>query len=427
MGGQASRVFAALSSVVLCLALSVWWPCLADPIATKESRMPEIAERIASTPFPRIGTTWHAVRGDRSDASLLRHDLVITGPHWYGLRYDEKPGDVPERFTPESMARARERVAAMRRLHPHAVLIASIAFFEYSDLSDNHPWYLRWNEAQHKEQWWYKRRGDLVQFWPGTYRMDLGNLDYQARIVAQIREVREAGLDGVFIDNLGMAGMALTKGVDERPAWIGFFKKIREACGDDFLLIANGGLLTPWAAPYLNGAMFEGLNYGADTDWDQVVGQMQEMVKAQPEPHVDYLERFERTGDDDGWPGDPERGLPPATRDPAARRWSLALALTVGDYYYLFSDSTHHAHDWYSEYDLKIGLPLGPGERVNSHVWRRHYEKGLVVVNLPGAAEPYQADVGMRSLDSFTGERGTRFSLPPGDGRILIPLERLGG
>ena len=72
-------------------------------------------------------------------------------------------------------------------------------------------------------------------------------------------------------------------------------------------------------------------------------------------------------------------------------------------------------------------MPLGPGERVNSHVWRRHYEKGLVVVNLPGAAEPYQADVGMRSLDSFTGERGTRFSLPPGDGRILIPLERLGG
>jgi len=45
---------------------------------------------------------------------------------------------------------------------------------------------------------------------------------------------------------------------------------------------------------------------------------------------------------------------------------------------------------------------------------------------LPGAAEPYQADVGMRSLDSFTGERGTRFSIASGDGRILIPLESLG-
>lgn len=395
----------------------------------RESRMSDLVRRVKETPFPRIGTTWHAVRGDRSDASYLRHDLLINGPWWYGLRYEEREGDIPEGFTPESAEQATRRVAAIRMLCPNAVLIASIAFFESSGLAADHPWYLRYDEKLHKPQWWYKKEqgGDRVQFWPGTYRMDLANSGYRARIIQQISGLKGVGIDGVFIDNLGLAGMALRSGVDERDAWISFFKGIREACGEDFVIIANGGLLTPWAAPYLNGLMYEGFGHGPDTDWDDLISQLQEIEEVQPEPRINYIERFERTGGDDGWPGDPERGLPPVERDAAARRWSMALSLTVGDYYYLFADSTHHAHDWYSAYDRKIGLPLAAGERVNSHVWRREYEKALVVVNLPGAAEPHEVEVEKLALDAFAGERGTRFTIPPGDGRILIPIDQLKG
>ena len=415
-----TKLTAGFALLLLCLVAAGF----AAPNCPDE-RIAELSRRIAQTPHPRIGTTWHKVRGDGSDGSMLRHDLVINGPWWYGLEYEEKPDDVPERFTPGSLERARARVGHIRALYPHALLIASIPFFENGGLPENHPWYLRYDEKLHKPQWWLKRDGDRLMFWPDTWRMDIANREYQQRIIQQICGLKEAGLDGVFIDNLALAGMALRAGVDERQAWISFFQGIRDACGDDFFIIANGGLLTPWAAPYLNGAMFEGFGYGADTDWDKVIGQMQEMAAQQPEPHIDYIERFERQGDDDGWPGDPERGLPPAKREASSRRWSLALALTIGDYYYLFSDSTHHAHDWYQEYDRKIGLPRGPGERVSSHLWRREFENALVVVNLPGAEATYEVDLPQPAIDSFTDERGAHFTVPPGDGRILIPLSKL--
>lgn len=98
----------------------------------------------------------------------------------------------------------------------------------------------------------------------------------------------------------------------------------------------------------------------------------------------------------------------------------MCYTLIVGDFYYLFSDSTSHQHDWYPEYDVKIGLPTGPGERINAHVWQRQYEKALVVMNLPDATEPYQVKLSTSARDSFTGETGTRFTIPPGDGRILV-------
>jgi hypothetical protein len=101
----------------------------------------------------------------------------------------------------------------------------------------------------------------------------------------------------------------------------------------------------------------------------------------------------------------------------------MCYALIAGDYYYLFSDSTSHRHDWYPEYDVKIGRPTEAGKRVGDHVWRRQYEKALVVVNLPGARGPFTAPVGHEARDSLTGETGIEFIIPPGDGRILVTSE----
>jgi hypothetical protein len=109
--------------------------------------------------------------------------------------------------------------------------------------------------------------------------------------------------------------------------------------------------------------------------------------------------------------------------DDAARRWSLSYSLCIGDFYYLFSDNTSHRHDWYPEYDVKIGLPTEPGEQINSHVWQRRYEKALVVVNLPGATAPYEVKLDKPANDSLTGRFGTSFRISPGEGRILVTSE----
>jgi hypothetical protein len=167
--------------------------------------------------------------------------------------------------------------------------------------------------------------------------------------------------------------------------------------------LANAGYAVgeyDFAAPYLNGMMYESGWSHNRTQWDDCIAKMQ------------HTQSFETADDqpDRAVRGNPlaragraiERGQKPPA-DPQALRWSLCYALTIGDFYYLFSDNTSHRHDWYPEYDVKIGLPLAARQRLGSHVWQRQYEKALVVVNLPGAAGPYEVKLDKPAQDSLTG------------------------
>ncbi|KPL11284.1 hypothetical protein AMJ85_03940, partial [candidate division BRC1 bacterium SM23_51] len=224
--------------------------------------------------------------------------------------------------------------------------------------------------------------------------------------------LKKVGVDGVFYDNLR----------NEKEAWIAFLGEVRATVGDDFLILANAGYAVgtyDFAAPYLNGMMYESGWGHKRTQWDECIAAMQHTQSLLREPRISLIERFEEIRRKAGWPNDPKRGQrPPA--DPAARRWSLCYALVIGDFYYLFSDNTSHRHDWYPEYDVKIGLPLGPGKRLTSYVWQRQYEKALVVVNLPGASASYEVNLSQPARDSLTGRIGTAFPIPPGDGGILV-------
>ncbi len=355
----------------------------------------------AATPYPRIAMLWSPVRGDRSVESMARHDLIMTGVGGFGLRYDRQPTGLAEGFTADSVVQARRRIAELRSLRPNAPILAELYFYEYGEswLPEDHPW-------------WLRKEGKRQQFWPGTYRMDWSNAEFRRHVVRLTAALKEVGLDGVFYDNLR----------EEPEPWVAFLKEVRQAVGDDFLLLANSGYAVGkhnFAAPYLNGIMYEsGWSHGR-TEWDDCIAKMRRTESLLRRPTISVIERFEDTGSRAGWPGNPDRGKKPPA-DPQARRWSLCFALTVGDFYYLFADNTSHQHDWYPEYDVKIGLPTAPGERVRSHVWRRTYEKAIVVVNLPGAAESYEVKLERPGLDSLTGRTGARFHLAPGDGAIFL-------
>ncbi|UCD53609.1 MAG: hypothetical protein JSW27_03270 [Phycisphaerales bacterium] len=263
--------------------------------------------------------------------------------------------------------------------------------------------------------WWLRRDGRRQQFWPGTYRMDWNNPEYRHHVVKLTAALEEIGFDGVFYDNLR----------DEPGPWVAFLREVRQAVGDDFLILANAGYAVgrhDFAAPYLNGMMYESGWSHKRTEWDDCIRKMQHTESLLREPKISLIERFEETGSRAGWPGDPNRGKKPPA-DPQARRWSLCFALTVGNFYYLFSDNTSHQHDWYPEYDTKIGLPATPAARINAYVWRRPYDKALVVVNLPGAATPYKVTLDAPARDTLTGRTGTAFTIPPGDGMILLEEE----
>ena len=352
------------------------------------------------TPYPRICMFWTPVRGDRSLQGHLRHDLIVTSVDWLGLEWDREPEGLADGFTPESVEAAKRKLAEIRAQNPDVVLVCELNFYEYHDraLPADHPW-------------WLRVEGEKEQFWPGTHRMDWYNPEYREHIVKQTVALKEAGVPGVYYDNLR----------DEAEPWIAMLTEVRARCGDDFLILANYGYAIDdydFAAPYLNGIMYEsGFSHGR-TEWDDTIAAMQHTASLLRPPTISCIERFEDIEEGDEGPLPKRRR--PAERDAAARRWSMGYSLIIGDYYYLFSDNTFHGHDWYPEYDVTIGLPLAAGERVSSHVWQRKYEKALVVVTLPGAKEPYEVKLERPARDSFTGESGVQFTVAPGDGRILV-------
>lgn len=343
---------------------------------------------------------WAPVRGDRSIASYARHDLIMIGAGGLRLKPNGKPPGLADGFTPESLKVAQERVAEIRRRNPDTVILADLLFYEYPD---------HWLPADHP--WWLRVDGRRQQFWPGTHRMNWNLPDYRHHVVEQTVALKQLGVDGVFYDNVR----------DDPKPWTAFLQEVRRRVGNRFLILANAGYAVgryDFAAPYLNGIMYESGWSHNRTDWDDCIEKMQRTQSLLRKPTISVIERFEEIRNHAGWPGDPRRGQKPAA-DPAARCWSECYALIIGDFYYLFSDNTSHRHDWYPDYDVKIGLPAGPGERVNAHVWRRRYEMALVVVNLPGAKAVYDVRLPSRARDLFTGTVATEFAIPPGDGRIL--------
>jgi hypothetical protein len=318
-----------------------------------------------------------------------------------GLEPNREPVGLSDGFTAESVAVAKEKLRQIREINPDALILADLLFYEYMDdwLPEDHPW-------------WLRKDGERQQFWPGTHRMDWNNAEYRQKVIRQTISLMETGIDGVFYDNLR----------NEPEPWVAFLSDLRKAIGDDFLILINAGYdvgTYNFAYPYINGIMYESGWSHDRTEWEQTIREMQYSQSLLREPKISLIERFEETRNRAGWPGDSKRDQKPPD-DPAARRWSLCYTLTIGNFYYLFSDNTSHRHDWYPEYDVKIGLPLGEGKRMNAHVWTRNYEMALVIVNLPGANEDYTMEFTEPHWDSLTGESGIKFRIPPGDGRILL-------
>jgi len=400
-----------LISIMLCGML--WLTSAGYSTDTNARKERTVTDVVKSTPFPKIGMCWGPLRGDRSDLGYARHHEIMLSADAIGLQYDHELTVLATGFKPESIPVAKAKVAEWKRLNRDAIVIVDQSFYEWgeNDLPEDHPW-------------WLKKDGKRQQFWPGTYRANWNLPDYQAAVIQRAVALWKTGVaDGVFFDNWR----------NEQEPWLNITRGIRAQVSDDFLIYVNVGYdigTADWLAPYLNGIMYEsGWSHPARAEWrpnetwDDRIRMMQHTESLLREPHISLIERFEEVRDHAGWPNDPNKGKE-IKRDPATRHWTLAYALIIGEFYYLFSDSTSHRHDWYPEYDIKIGFPKGPGKRINAHVWERDYDKAKVVMNLPDATEPYQVTLPKPARDSFTSDEGTQFTVPPGDGRILVWQEQ---
>jgi len=342
---------------------------------------------LENVPYPRLALLSPAVRGEPDPEAWRRHDLVVVGPDALGLAPDREPAGLAEGFTPASLRLAQQRAGGTHLRHPEAVLLCEVSFYEYRDdrLPEEHPW-------------WLREEGERVPSRPGYYRLNWEDPEYRSHVARLTVALTDTGIDGVFYDHLRP---------EARAPWTAFLKEVRLGVGSSFLLLASLGDEVSgceYLLPLLNGVVYEAGWCHDRTDWEECVRAMQRNEVLLRPPRISVVECFAEAD-------------APAE---AARRSSLCYALTVGDYYYLSHDRASARRPWPPEYEAKIGHPLEPGKQISSHVWRRPYDRALVVVNLPGAAEAFTVRVGRPAWDAFTGETGTEFTLPPGDGRILV-------
>lgn len=80
------------------------------------------------TSHPKIAMLWSPIRGDNSIESIAKHDLILLGSGGLGLKYNREPIGLADRFTPESIESAKQRISQIRQINPYVIIFSELYF-----------------------------------------------------------------------------------------------------------------------------------------------------------------------------------------------------------------------------------------------------------------------------------------------------------
>ena len=299
---------------------------------------------------------------------------------------------IRDRSKAQALANRRE----MLRLNPHMVMLMEV----------------RWRDAPgsflpEKSPYWKRNPdGSRAVGWKGGpepyYLLDPENKAFQRNIARQSQVSIESGIyDGVMLDWSGHLGVV---------------KTVREAIGDDGLIIVNIHDDIKDGEKYaalINGSFMECNPRGPGvpqssffTDWDTLRKGLVYFENHLREPRVNCLETWG------------------ARADLRRMRAVTTLGLTNSNASVLYADpnslkTPDHLHDWYRFWDAPLGKPIAPGFLRDDGAYQRNFEGGLAVYNPLGnntvnvtLDEPHK-----RASDGSTGHE---FSLIDADGDIFL-------
>lgn len=336
--------------------------------------------------------------------------------------------------------------AELRRLNPDITILAYVPSKSY-----NHAW----NDSLHRKlaaridpSWWLlDPSGNRISIWPGTEMLNTVS-GWNRELPAFVNEeIWSTGLwDGIFYDEFS-ANVSWVNGgwidlhrdgVQDDPhladtAWeratVNLLRETRSLLGPDAVIVTNGDS-TASLQPFVNGRMFESF----PTPWHGA-GRWEDSVSSYLGLHlmVGYRPTFIINGNS-GNSGD--------SNDYRKMRYTLASTL-MGDgfFSYDFGDQDHGQLWWYDEQDAQLGAPLGPasnqtgsGSAIAPGVWRRDFERGVVLLNSTGQTQVVHFDAELEHLkgtqDPFIndGSLAKAVAIPAHDGVILLkPVMRITG
>jgi len=372
-------------------------------VAASQVTGAEPPTRPAAEPiYPRIAMLWSRASGLKESrwANIARHDVIVSGVEDVGLEWTpNRHRAMVETLVTESTGAGRESLDRIAKLNPQAVVLLEVYFFEDDRKAypPEHAWWLRDDKGRKKT------------FWPGTWRMDLGNAEYVSHVARRIAAVRKAsgGRAGVFLDNLRFDAAS-------KATWVSLLRQVRVLCGEEMPILVNAGWDSTdldFVVPYVNGVMYEdSLHHLPDdaNDPEAFYARVAALDAKLRKPTISVNEVFGKR------------------RDPRIMRRELLRTLVYTDTAFLYSDSTHgHKHAWFPVWDVPLGRPLDPAVTPRpGRLARRRFEGGEVLW-LPNTAEgPVEVDLNAPMRHVFAGQTVRGLKLSPGAGALLL---RAGG
>ena len=398
-----------------------------------------VEDSVMNRDYPSIFAAWHNIINLPTlswEERIIYHDLYFTA-YKLGLEWQPTAEGVQLVGNLENVKQQRDQ---LRSQNPNMVYLVGIYY--YADHPESYP-----------EDWPYWLRDESGDYIPDVgwseVLIDFTQPGAQDHFVEQAIAIAECGIfDGIFLDWWNEEWPVLRHPRTREPyydleveitARLSMLRRIREAVGDDFLIIVNTNRSRiSRSAPYVNGTFMETLH-------------VHDLHKELPEIESTLLWseenlRYPQINSLEGW------GLPDQPLDSAANQQRMriftTMSLTHSDGYVSLvtgiSSVNHehqyeiwpghsnehargeshdhtHQHYWYDFWDADLGKPISEkGQRYENRegLFIREFTNGWAVYNRSGQPQTIRLPEQVTGVES--GLRNRLHIIPDLDGEIYL-------
>lgn len=418
-------------------------------------------DRITNRRYPSAFQPWYDIANRPSWSAQERiaaHDLLITG-HW-GVKMTSGAWEVEIYFqnTDQGVVlmggveQALQQRDELLAVNPNLIVVTASVHMRDSSVNKLFP--------KDSPYWVRDATGTPVEGWPGTFLLDFTHPAVQDIIVSQARAVSRCGVfDGLLLDwwseNRPVLDGYRSNAAEQRARDV-IIRRIREAVGEEFLILVNANRSKPHrAAPYINGLFMEtARDFAGGYTYQGLRGIESTMLWAENtlrEPQIVCLEgRSVATETPDPTLNYRTTRVVDSRPDtPINQGWMrlfTTLSLTHSDGYihfyggYLYdapNERTHRygffdadarrpigepqQHYWYDFWDANLGQPIGEKAQLYENregLFIREFTNGWAVYNRSGAPQAIRLPEQATGVES--GIRNTLHIVPDLDGEIYL-------
>ena len=409
--------------------LIVFYLCVATNVHAEEVCIvdrPPIFERIENRTYPStFGDMEHVLlnypRPDNIwEWSYLKemrahHDLFVGGL-FRGLQWHFGP-ERSKVVAAGEVQHAQYLRNQLQEVNPNFLWIA--ALFYYGATPDVYP-----------EDWPYWLRdksGNRIQDtgW-AELLIDYTHPGAQDHFVQRAIAIAKCGIfDGLFLDwwagedredTLGEPGTADLYHSNTADARISLLRRIREAVGDDFLIIANTNThKVPRSAPYLNGVFMETFGNYSRKYLIEIENALSWYEKNFRYPQINCLHGVSI----------PNERLNSSRNQQWARVFTT-LSLTYSNGYVIYKNNDGDGY-WYPFWDADLGQPIGGNETKGQlyenreGLFIREFTNGWAVYNRSGTEQTIEFPEAVSGVASGVKDKRSHL-LPDLDGEIYLKV-----